>query len=174
MNVQIRFAQAQDIPRLLRFISGLAVYQHMEDEVAVTAELLQKWLFEHKMAEVLLAELDGKAVGFALFFPTFSAFPGLPGLYLQDLFVDPECRGAGCGRMLMQRLAQLAVERGYGSVEWACLDWNQPSIDFYGSLGAKPMPDWTNYHLTGDALRALGQTDADRRCCAPGELTVCR
>ncbi|RKJ77033.1 GNAT family N-acetyltransferase [Butyricicoccus sp. 1XD8-22] len=155
MAVNIRFAQARDIPHLLRFIDGLAQYQHMEDEVTVTPELLEKWVFTEKMAEVLLAELDGEPVGFALFFPTFSAFPGLPGLYLQDLFVDPACRGAGCGKALMEALARTACERGYGSVEWACLDWNQPSIDFYCSLGAKPMQDWTNYNLSGDALRAL-------------------
>lgn len=158
MRVQIRFAEERDIPALLRFINGLAVYQHMEDEVSVTAELLQKWLFQRKMAEVLLAELDGQPIGFALYFPTFSAFPGLPGLYLQDLFVDPAARGTGCGKALMQALAQVAVERGFHSVEWACLDWNQSSIGFYRSLGAKPMSEWTNYHLSGEALLALGQS----------------
>lgn len=160
MEICIRPAEPKDIPQLLRFISDLAVYQHMEDEVSVTPERLQVWLFERKMAEALLAEADGEPAGFALFFPTFSAFPGLPGLYLQDLFVDPAFRGSGCGRALMAAVAGAAAERGFDSVEWACLDWNRPSIDFYRSLGAEPMPDWTNYRLSGGALRTLASSGA--------------
>ena len=158
MAVTIRFAGEGDIPALLRFIDALSVYQHMEDEVSVTPERLKKWMFEHHMAEALLAEHDGQAVGFAVFFHMFSAFPGLPGLYLQDLFVDPASRGLGCGRALMRELARIAEVRGCNCVEWACLDWNQPSIDFYRSLGAEPMPEWTNYTLSGDALHALAQS----------------
>lgn len=158
MAVTIRFAGEEDIPTLLRFIDALSVYQHMEDEVSVTPERLKKWMFEHHMAEALLAEHDGRAVGFAVFFHMFSAFPGLPGLYLQDLFVDPANRGLGCGRALMRELARIAEERGCDCVEWACLDWNQPSIDFYRSLGAESMPEWTNYTLSGDALHALAQS----------------
>ncbi len=155
MKVRIRFAAEEDIPTLLRFIHALSVYQHMEDEVTVTPELLRKWLFQHHMAEALLAETGGRAVGFAVFFHTFSAFPGLPGIYLQDLYVDPDSRGTGCGRALMAALAQLAEARGCAHIEWACLDWNAPSIGFYRSLGAKPMTEWTNYHLSGESLRAL-------------------
>ena len=157
MAINVYPARREHIPILLHFIHALSVYQHMEDEVTVTPGLLEKWMFEHRMAEALLAASDGKPVGFALFFHMFSAFPGLPGLYLQDLYVNPECRGSGCGKALMAGLARIAVARGCDCVEWACLDWNQPSIDFYRSLGAKPMPDWTNYHLSGDALHALGQ-----------------
>lgn len=158
MAINIRFAGPEDIPTLLRFIDALSVYQHMEDEVSVTPERLQKWLFDHRMAEALLAEQDGEPVGLAVFFHMFSAFPGLPGLYLQDLFVDPASRGAGCGRALMAALARLAEERGCDCVEWACLDWNRPSIEFYRSLGAEPMPEWTNYHLSGEALHRLAES----------------
>lgn len=158
MAINIRFAGPEDIPTLLRFIDALSVYQHMEDEVSVTPERLQKWLFDHRMAEALLAEQGGEPVGLAVFFHMFSAFPGLPGLYLQDLFVDPASRGAGCGRALMAALARLAEERGCDCVEWACLDWNRSSIEFYRSLGAEPMPEWTNYHLSGEALHRLAES----------------
>ena len=156
MAFGIRFATAADLPEIMRLTHALAVYQHMEEEFTVTPELLQKWIFEHHMAEVLLAESRGKAIGFALFFPMFSAFPGLPGLYLQDLYVEQRSRGTGCGRALMAELARIAAERGCDCIEWACLDWNRPSIAFYQSLGAKPMSDWTAYHLSGDSLHALG------------------
>ena len=157
MAVSIRFAAAADIPEIIRLTRALAVYQHMEDEVTVTPALLQKWIFERHMAEVLLAESGGKVIGFALFFPMFSAFPGLPGLYLQDLYVEQSCRGTGCGRALMAELARIAEERGCDCIEWACLDWNRPGIAFYRSLGAEPMSDWTAYHLSGDSLHALGR-----------------
>lgn len=156
MSSDIRFATAEDIPHILRLIRALSEYQHMEEEVTVTPELLETWLFEHHMAEVLIAEHDREPVGFAVFFPTFSAFPGLPGLYLQDLYVDPACRGMGLGKALMAALARIADARGCDSIEWACLDWNRSSIDFYRSLGAKPMSEWTNYRLSGDSLHRLG------------------
>lgn len=156
-NISIRFAQASDANTILDFIQHLAAYENLSHEVVATPELLQEWIFEKQKAEVLLAELDGKAVGFALFFHNFSTFLGRAGIYLEDLFVLPEYRGCGCGTALLRRLAQLALERGCGRLEWACLDWNQPSIDFYLSLQAQPMTDWTTYRLTGDTLRAMAQ-----------------
>ena len=156
-NLSIRFAQASDTNTILGFIQSLAAYENLSDEVVATPELLREWIFEKKKAEVLLAELDGKPVGFALFFHNFSTFLGRAGIYLEDLFVLPEYRGCGCGTALLRRLAQLTLERGCGRLEWACLDWNQPSIDFYLSLQAQPMTDWTTYRLTGDTLRAMAQ-----------------
>jgi GNAT superfamily N-acetyltransferase len=120
------------------------------------AELLRRNLFgEHRYAEVLIGEADGEPVGFALFFHNFSTFVGKPGIYLEDLFVKPDHRGAGYGRALLKRLAEIAVERGCGRLEWAVLDWNEPSIGFYRKLGAVPMDDWTIFRLAGDALRTL-------------------
>ena len=115
-------------------------------------ELLREWIFEKQKAEVLIASMDGEEVGFALFFHNFSTFLGRAGIYLEDLFVRPEYRGRGCGKALLKKLAQITVERGCGRLEWSCLDWNKPSIDFYLSLGAKPMDEWTTYRLTGETL----------------------
>ncbi len=157
-NIHIRPATEADAPTILRFIQALADYEHMSDQVIATPELLREWIFEKQKAEVLLAELDGTSVGFALFFHNFSTFLGRAGIYLEDLFVLPEYRGLGCGKALLHRLAQLTLERGCGRLEWACLDWNQPSIDFYLSLHAAPMTEWTTYRLTGDTLRALAQS----------------
>ena len=157
-NISIRFAQPSDSETILQFIHGLADYENLPNEVVATPELLREWIFEKQKAEVLFAELNGKPVGFALFFHNFSTFLGRAGIYLEDLFVLPEYRGMGCGKALLRRLAQLTLERGCGRLEWACLDWNQPSIDFYLSLNAKPMTEWTTYRLTGDTLQALAQT----------------
>ena len=151
-NISIRCAQPGDEGKILRFIEGLAEYEHMESDVVATEELLREWIFEKQKAEVLFAVKDGEEVGFALFFHNFSTFLGRAGIYLEDLFVMPEHRGQGCGKALLRRLAQIAVERGCGRLEWSCLDWNQPSIDFYLSLGAKPMEEWTTYRLTGETL----------------------
>ena len=148
----IRFAGESDVPTILFFIRELAVYEKLENEVVATEEILHEWIFEKKKAEVLLAEEDGKPVGFALFFHNFSTFLGRAGIYLEDLFVMKEYRGRGYGKALLKRLASLAVERGCGRLEWSCLDWNQPSIDFYRSVGAVPMDGWTVYRLTGDTL----------------------
>lgn len=151
-----RFAQRRDTEKVLGFIRALAEYEHMEDQVVATSALLEEWLFDRKKAEVIFA-LDGeKEVGFALFFHNFSTFLGRAGIYLEDLFVLPEYRGRGFGKGLLTALAQLAVERGCGRLEWACLDWNQPSIDFYRSMGASPMDDWTVYRITGERLLELG------------------
>lgn len=154
-QAEFRFAQRADISAILTFIRELAEYEQMLDQVVATPELLDEWLFQKQKAEVLLAEADGTPVGMALFFHNFSTFLGRAGIYLEDLYVRPACRGLGIGKGLLAQLARIAVERGCGRLEWSCLDWNQPSIDFYRSLGAVPMSDWTVYRLTGDTLTAL-------------------
>ena len=154
-QITIRYAQESDIPQILFFIRELAIYENMLDDVVATEDLLREWIFEKQKAEVILAEENGKPVGFALFFHNFSTFLGRAGIYLEDLFVKPEHRGKGVGKALLQRLAQITVERGCGRLEWACLDWNRPSIDFYLSLGAAPMDQWTIYRLTGETLRRM-------------------
>ena len=151
-TMTFRFAEEADCGVILNFIRGLAEYERMSDQVVATEELLREWIFEKKKAEVLFACEDGKEVGIALFFHNFSTFLGRAGIYLEDLFVLPEYRGKGYGKALLKRLAQITVERGCGRLEWNCLDWNQPSIDFYRSLGAVPMDIWTTYRLTGDTL----------------------
>ena len=138
---------------ILDFIRALADYEHMSDQVVATPELLREWIFEKQKAEVIFAQAEGKTVGFALFFHNFSTFLGRAGLYLEDLFVLPEERGKGYGKGLLTELARIAVERGCGRLEWACLDWNQPSIDFYTrKMKATPMEEWTTYRLTGETL----------------------
>ena len=154
-NMTFRFATEADCPRILDFIRGLAEYEKMTDQVVATEELLREWIFDKQKAEVLFACDEGREVGFALFFHTFSPFLGRAGIYLEDLFVLPAYRGKGCGKGLLQKLAQITIERGCGRLEWSCLDWNQPSIEFYLSLGAEPMEEWTTYRLTGETLRAM-------------------
>lgn len=156
-KTEIRFATAQDIPIILDFIKKLAEYEKMSDEVVATEELLNEWIFQEQKAEVIFALEDGKEVGFALFFHNFSTFLGKAGIYLEDLFVLSEYRGRGHGKALLSRLAEIACERGCGRLEWSCLDWNKPSIDFYLSLGASPMDDWTVYRVTGEKLIQLSQ-----------------
>ena len=158
-NVSFRFAEEKDAALILRFIKDLATYENMSGDVVATEELLHEWIFAKGKAEVIFA-LDGDTeVGFALFFHNFSTFLGRAGIYLEDLFVMPEYRGKGFGKALLQKLAAIAVERGCGRLEWCCLDWNKPSIDFYLSLGAQPMDDWTIYRLAGDALRGMAAED---------------
>ena len=153
--MEYRFACRADVPLILQFIRELAEYEKMLDEVVATPELLEEWLFDQKKAEVIFA-LDGETeVGFALFFHNFSTFLGRAGLYLEDLYVKPACRGKGSGKGLLTVLAQIAVERRCGRLEWWCLDWNRPSIDFYRSMGAVPMDDWTVYRIAGDTLTDL-------------------
>ena len=154
-NVEFRFATEGDEGIILEFIRALATYEKMLDEVVATEGLLREWIFEKGKAEVIFAVVGGEEVGFALFFHNFSTFLGRAGIYLEDLFVKPEHRDKGYGKALLAKVAAIAVERGCGRLEWACLDWNQPSIDFYLAAGAQPMDDWTIYRLTGDALEAF-------------------
>jgi len=156
MNMEFRMAERKDTALILSFIKELAAYEEMPDEVVADEKLLEEWIFDKQKAEVIFAVEDGKEAGFALFFHNFSTFLGRAGIYLEDLFVRPEYRGRGYGKALMKKLAQIAVERGCGRLEWWCLDWNQPSIDFYRSLGAVPMSDWTTFRITGEILAQLG------------------
>ena len=158
MDLTFRFAVEQDTPLILNFIKELADYEHMLDQVVADEATLADQLFQKKNAEVLFALENGREVGFALFFHNFSTFLGRSGLYLEDLYVRPDCRGKGYGKGILQKLASIAVERGCGRLEWWCLDWNKPSIDFYLSLGAEPMSGWTVYRLTGDTLKNLAET----------------
>ena len=158
VELTFRFAVEQDTPLILNFIKGLAAYEHMLDQVVADEATLADQLFQKKNAEVLFALENGKEVGFALFFHNFSTFLGRSGLYLEDLFVLPEHRGKGYGKAILQKLAAIAEERGCGRLEWWCLDWNKPSIEFYLSLGAEPMSDWTVYRLTRDTLKNLAET----------------
>jgi len=155
LSVTFRLAGREDCALILRFIRELAAYEHMEEAVVATQEVLAEWLFDKRAAQVLFAVMDGREVGFALFFPNFSTFLGRAGLYLEDLFVLPAYRGRGIGTAVLRELARMAVGRGYGRFEWACLDWNTPSIEFYLSLGAEPMHEWTGYRLSGDTLNAF-------------------
>ncbi len=129
----------------------------MADEVVDNEELLEEWIFDKQKAEAIFSIADGKEVGFALFFHNFSTFFGWAGIYLEDLYVKQEYRGKGYGKSILKKLASIAVERGCGRLEWWCLDWNKPSIDFYLSLGAEPMSDWTVYRITGDTLSSLAE-----------------
>ena len=155
MDLTFRFAVEQDTPLILNFIKELADYEHMLDQVVADEATLADQLFQKKNAEVLFALENGREVGFALFFHNFSTFLGRSGLYLEDLYVRPDCRGKGYGKAILQKLASIAVERGCGRLEWWCLDWNKPSIDFYLSLGAVPMEEWTVYRLTGETLTQM-------------------
>jgi GNAT superfamily N-acetyltransferase len=156
-NLTFRYATENDCAKILFFIKELAAYENLLDEVVATEELYKEWLFEKKKAEVIFACENGNEVGFALFFHNFSTFLGRAGIYLEDLFVLPEYRGKGYGKAILKQLARIAVERKCGRLEWVCLDWNQPSIDFYLSLGAEPMKDWTVYRLTGQTLTELSE-----------------
>lgn len=156
-QLEFRYAVKADIPLILNFIKELADYEKMLPEVVATEELLTEWLFDKQKAEVIFASIDGQEVGFALFFHNFSTFLGRAGIYLEDLYVSPEYRGRGYGKQLLKYLTRIAVERGCGRLEWWCLDWNKPSIDFYLSLGAEPMNDWTVYRITGDTLKDLAR-----------------
>lgn len=155
--INYRFATVDDTKLILDFIKQLAKYEKLENEVIATEELLKEWIFEKGKAEVVFALEGEKEVGFALFFHNFSTFLGRSGIYLEDLFVLPEFRNKGYGKGLLKILAKITVERGCGRLEWCCLDWNKPSIDFYRSLGAVPMDEWTIYRLTGDILQNLSE-----------------
>lgn len=154
-KLTFREAQENDCALILLFIKQLASYEKMSDEVVATEELLREWLFEKERAEVMFACVDGREIGFALFFHNFSTFLGRAGIYLEDLYILPEYRGRGYGKATLKRLAKIAVSRGCGRLEWSCLDWNQPSIDFYLSLGATSIDEWTVYRITGDILTEM-------------------
>ena len=155
-----RGACPEDTALILRFIRELAAYEQLEDQVVADEETLRRWIFEKKGAEVLFVLEDGREVGFALYFHNFSTFLGRSGVYLEDLFVLPEYRGRGYGKALLCRLAAIAKEEGCGRLEWWCLDWNKPSIDFYKSMGAEPMEDWTVYRVAGETLDKLAEEAA--------------
>lgn len=154
-DLTFRSAEPGDEGLILSFIDALARYEHMENEVVATEELLAEWIFEKRKAEVIFATVQGEEVGFALFFHNFSTFLGRAGIYLEDLFVLPEHRGRGYGKALLGKLAQIALERSCGRLEWSCLNWNEPSIEFYRSQGAVPMDEWTVYRLTGSTLESM-------------------
>jgi GNAT superfamily N-acetyltransferase len=154
--LRIEFAVESDVPVILSFIRKLAEYEKLSHLVVATEANIREHVFGgNPVAEVLLAYWNNEAVGFALYFRNFSTFLGQPGIYLEDLFVDPEQRGKGIGKALLRRLAQIALDRGYGRLDWAVLDWNAPSIEFYRRLGAVALDAWTGYRLTGEALARL-------------------
>jgi GNAT superfamily N-acetyltransferase len=162
-KLNIRPAAQQDAKEILRFINALAEYEKLQDEVHATEAKLIETMFPQSgnpAAEVQLAFLDETPVGFALYFSNYSTFLARSGIYLEDLFVDPEARGQGVGEALLRTVASVAVERGAGRLEWSVLDWNKPAIDFYRRLGANPMSEWTTFRVDGAALLALGSGDA--------------
>ncbi len=156
-DFNIRLATSEDTPLILEFIRELAHYEKMSDQVVATEELLHDTLFTQKKAEVLIGEYQGKPAAFALFFHNFSTFLGRPGIYLEDLYVKEEFRRMGFGKKLLTTLATLAKERNCGRLEWSCLNWNTPSINFYKSLGSIPMNEWTVYRLQGEALEHMAE-----------------
>jgi GNAT superfamily N-acetyltransferase len=159
----IRTANSNDVPTIARLIRALAEYERLGHAVVLDETRLGEHLFGPRpYAEVLLAEDGGRVVGFALFFHSYSTFRGQPGLYLEDLFVEPQERGKGHGKALLGTLARLAVERGCGRLEWAVLNWNEPAIQFYNKLGAVPMNEWTVYRLTDDALQRAARASAEK------------
>lgn len=154
-QVTFRNAVREDVGLILSFIKRLAEYEKLAHEVVADEPTLNEWIFDKQKAEVMFLQEDGKEVGMILFFHNFSTFMGRSGIYLEDLFVLPEYRGKGYGKMLLKKLAEITVERKCGRLEWVCLDWNQPSIDFYIAMGAQPMDEWTIYRVAGDNLKKL-------------------
>ncbi|MDR2096804.1 MAG: GNAT family N-acetyltransferase [Treponema sp.] len=153
--ILLRFAEEKDVPLVLEFIRGLAEYERLLDRVTATADGLRQYLFVEKKAETIICEYGGKPAGFALFFHNFSTFMGRPGIYIEDLFVKPEFRGKGLGKTLLRFIARIAWDRDCGRLEWACLNWNEPSIAFYKSQGAQPLSEWTSYRVSGEGLERL-------------------
>lgn len=156
-SFEFRFATESDLSLILSFVRELAIYEKMLDQVVSDEKILKEWIFDKKKAEVIFVLEGDREVGFALFFHNFSTFLGRAGLYLEDLFVLPEFRGKGYGKALLKKLATIAKERGCGRFEWSCLDWNTPSIEFYKSMGAVAMEEWTVYRLTGDSLDRMAE-----------------
>lgn len=160
-RIEIRPATPPDVPLIIAFLNELATYEKLAHEVVATEADMHAALFgERPVIETVIGSLDGEPVGYALYFPTFSTFLGKPGLYLEDLYVRPAARGFGVGRKLLEHLARITVERGWGRLEWSVLDWNEPSIAFYKKMGAKPMDEWTVFRLTGEALEKLALADS--------------
>ncbi|HEY9041802.1 MAG TPA: GNAT family N-acetyltransferase [Rheinheimera sp.] len=158
-QINIRLATPEDVPTILAFIQGLAEYEKLADQVVATEDKLKQTLFgDKRYAEVVIAEYNQQAAGFALFFHNYSTFLAKPGIYLEDLFVLPDFRGKGLGKVLLSYLAKLAVERDCGRLEWSVLDWNQPAIDFYQAQGATMLHDWRINRVTGENLKALAQS----------------
>ena len=160
-ELSFRYAEEKDCKLILDFIKDLADYENLLDEVVATEEILKEWIFDKKTAEVIFALEDNVEVGFALFFHNFSTFLGRAGIYLEDLYVKPEYRGKGYGKGLIKRLAEIAVERKCGRLEWWCLDWNKSSIEFYLSLGAEPLDEWTVYRISGETLENMGKKNGN-------------
>lgn len=156
-KLSFRNAERKDISLIFQFIKELAEYEKMLDQVVADEATLEMWIFDKEKAEVFFALEDGKEIGFALYFHNFSTFVGRAGIYLEDVYIKPEHRGKGYGKAILKKLASIAKERGCGRLEWCCLDWNKPSIDFYLSLGAEPMNDWTVYRVSGDTLTKLAE-----------------
>jgi len=156
-HILLRFAEGKDIVIIMEFIRGLAEYEHLLDTVEIKEEDLKIYLFEKKLIEVVIGEYDGTPAGFALFFYNFSTFVGRPGIFIEDIFVKPEFRGRGLGKIFFSFIAKIAVERNCGRLEWSCLDWNKPSIEFYRKQGARPLDEWTTYRITGDGIKKLSK-----------------
>ena len=157
MEFRIASATEHDLPIILKLIKGLAEYEKLAHAVLSTEDILRESLFRKRVAEVVIGYAGDEPAGFAVFFQTFSTFLGVPGMYLEDIFVEPKWRRMGLGRQLLVHLAKIANERGYGRVEWSVLDWNELAIGFYEALGAKPMDEWTVFRLTGESLRKLAR-----------------
>ena len=151
-EIQFRFAVREDVPLILKFIRDLAAYENLLDKVAVSEAILEDWLFDQQKAEVIFCELAGRPIGFTLFFYNFSTFLGQSGIFLEDLYIEPAHRGHGYGKAIFGKLAEIAIERGCGRLDWWCLNWNKPSIDFYESLGAKHLEEWRIYRLSRENL----------------------
>ena len=163
-DIRIRRATPGDVPIILTFIRELATYEKLAHEVVATDDDMHVALFgERPVIEAVIATKDDEPVGYALFFPTYSTFLGKPGLYLEDLYVRPSARGLGIGRKLLEHLARITVQRGWGRFEWSVLDWNEPSITFYKKMGATPMDEWTIFRVTGEALATLALGDSLRQ-----------
>ena len=158
--IRIRKAIKEDAKHIHRLITELAIYEKLEHEMEASVEDLTTSIFDKKQAEVIIAELDGGVVGYALYFYSYSTFLAKAGIYLEDLYVEKVHRGKGIGKILLSELAKITVEKGFGRLEWSVLDWNKPAIDFYESIGAKPMQGWTMNRLTGDSLKKLSETNS--------------
>lgn len=156
-EIVIREALPADVSIIFAMIRELATYEKLAHEVTATQEELAYWVFKQRKARVLLAQYRGEVIGFALFFSNFSTFLGKPGIYLEDLYVRPGARGKGAGKALLKQLAKITDKEGYGRLEWACLDWNKPSVQFYLALGAQPMNGWTTFRVAGGTLQKLAE-----------------